>query len=58
MAESASRAARSCAPNRNRSGPVDVPQQVVGLVADAKYNDVREVTPPIVYHAIPRTTAR
>jgi predicted permease len=36
-------------PDHTPSGPVDVPQQIVGLVGDAKYNDVREVTPPIVY---------
>ena len=35
--------------DRAPSGPIDVPHQIVGLVADAKYNDVREVTPPIVY---------
>jgi len=26
-----------------------VPQEIVGLAADAKYNDLREVTPPTVY---------
>jgi len=36
-------------PDHTQSGPVDVPQQIVGLVADAKYNDVREAAPPIVY---------
>ena len=36
-------------PERTRSGSVDIPQQIVGLVADAKYNDLREATPPIVY---------
>ena len=35
--------------DRAPSGPIDVPHQIVGLVADAKYNDVREGTPPIVY---------
>ncbi len=36
-------------PERTRSGSVDIPQQIVGLVADAKYNDLREATPPIIY---------
>ena len=31
------------------SGSRDVAQRIVGLVADAKYNDLREATPPMVY---------
>ena len=51
--EAASAVGRSFVrPDGTPAGPVDVPQQVVGLVADAKYNDVREVTPPIVYMPI------
>jgi predicted permease len=33
----------------SRSGEREVPQQIVGLLADAKYNDLRETAPPMVY---------
>ena len=32
-----------------REAERQIPQQVVGLVGDAKYNDLREAAPPIVY---------
>jgi predicted permease len=37
-------------PEGNRSGGGrDVPHEIVGLVADVKYNDLREAPPPMVY---------
>ena len=41
-----------------REAERQIPQQVVGLVGDAKYNDLREAAPPTVYLPLRGTTGR